>query len=217
MQTASEPPLTAVKNVAADRSKLGLDRFIVAEVRNMDIYEAIEDRRSIREYTAEAVDEMAVRRIIDAAVHAPNAMNRQPWSFTVIRDRAVLDRIARDAKFHALANMPHTEHLRTLLQDPDFHIFYHAPALIVISAVDAEPWIIEDCALAAENLMLAAHAEGLGTCWIGFAQSYLNSPEGKGALKLAAGRIPLAPIIVGHAADIPQAGERKPPEIVWIG
>ena len=55
-----------------------------------------------------------------------------------------------------------------MLNDPKFHIFYHAPVLVVIAAAEPTDWAVEDCALAAENLMLAAYAKGLGTCWIGW-------------------------------------------------
>jgi len=71
--------------------------------------------------------------------------------------------------------------------------------------------------LAAENLMLAAHSEGLGTCWIGFAQGYLNTPEGKNALGLPATWVPVAPIIVGHPTTAPRPVARKEPEIRWVG
>jgi len=68
---------------------------------------------------------------------------------------------------------------RAMLSDPNFHIFYHAPVLILISGTAESLWKAEDCALAAENLMLAAYVAGLGSCWIGFAQRFLNSPDGK--------------------------------------
>ena len=89
--------------------------------------------------------------------------------------------------------------------------------MILISAVAQGPWIVEDCALAAENLMLAAYAAGLGSCWIGFAQSFLNTPEGKRALGLPAACVPVAPIIVGHPKAAPPAVARKAPEIRWVG
>lgn len=186
----------------------------------MELDEAIAGRRSIREYTPQAVDEATIRRLIDAASHAPNAVNQQPWMFTVVRDQAVLDRISRDAKSHMLATMddsPHAGHFRERLSDPDFQIFYHAPALILISAIAEGPWIVEDCALAAENLMLAAHAAGLGTCWIGFAQSYLNTSAGKGLLGLPAACVPVAPIIVGHPKAVAPPVPRAVPMISWVG
>jgi nitroreductase len=71
--------------------------------------------------------------------------------------------------------------------------------------------------LAAENLMLAAFADGLGTCWIGYAQGYLNTTEGKDALGLPAAWVPVAPIIVGHPKEVPAAVARKEPEVRWVG
>ena len=76
---------------------------------------------------------------------------------------------------------------------------------------------MENCALAAQNLMLAAYAHGLGSCWIGFAQPWLATPEGRVALELQPGRIPRAPIIVGYPQSLPPAVPRRDPEIHWIG
>jgi nitroreductase len=112
---------------------------------------------------------------------------------------------------------PHSDHFQSVLGDPKFHIFYHAPVLILISASAQGPWIVEDCALAAENLMLAAYAAQLGTCWIGFAQSFLNTPEGKNVLGLSAEWVPVAPIIVGHPKAAPPPVPHKEPEIRWVG
>ena len=186
----------------------------------MDLHEAIVGRRAVREYTDEAVDEQTIRHLIDAAVQAPSAVNQQAWTFTVVRDQAVLDQVSRDAKAHMLATMPegpHSGHFQSLLDDPDFQIFYHAPVLILISAAAEGPWIAEDCALAAENLMLAAYAAGLGSCWIGFAQSFLNTPDGKAVLGLPAAWAPVAPIILGHPKAAPPPVPRKEPEIRWVG
>jgi nitroreductase len=184
----------------------------------MHALEAILNRRSIREYTGEPVDEATIRRLIDAAVHAPSAVNAQPWAFTVVRDRPALDQISREAKAHMLATMPalHADRFRGRLSDPAFDIFYRAKALVVISAKDEGPWIVEDCALAAQNFMLAAFAEGLGACWIGFAQSYLNTPAGKAAIGAPAPWVQVAPIIVGWPAATPAPPPREPPEIRWL-
>jgi nitroreductase len=186
----------------------------------MNLEEAIYGRRSVREYAAQSVDEQTIRRLIDVAVRAPNAVNQQPWTFTVVRDQNLLDRISQSAKAYMLKTMgdsPNAAHFRPRLSDPNFQIFYHAPVLILISATAQGPWIVEDCALAAENLMLAAFAAGLGTCWIGFAQGFLNSPEGKSALDIPSAHIPIAPIIVGHPKGMPETVPRKGPEIRWVG
>ena len=186
----------------------------------MDINEAISGRRSTREYTTQAVDEETIHRLIEVAVLAPNAVNEQPCTFTVVRDQDLLDRISRDAKSHMLATMPagaQSAHFHSMLGNEGFQIFYHAPVLILISGNAQGPWIVEDCALAAENLMLAAYASGLGTCWIGFAQNFLRTPEGKRSLGLPSEWVPVAPIIVGHPKAMPIPVPRKVPEIRWIG
>jgi nitroreductase len=185
----------------------------------MDVIEAIAGRRAVREFTQEAVDERTIRHLIDAAMQAPSAVNEQPWTFTVVRDQGMLDRISRDAKAYLLVNMPagsHSDHFQSLLTDPQFQIFYRAPVLILIAARAPGPWIVEDCALAAENLMLAAHAAGLGSCWIGFAQGFLNSPAGRMMLGIPATWTTVAPIIVGHPKAAPPPVPRKSPEVRWI-
>jgi nitroreductase len=184
----------------------------------MDLKAAVYGRRAVREFTTEPVDEVVLRQLVDAAVQAPSAVNQQPWLFSVVQDRNLLARISTEAKAHMLRTSmaAASHHFQGLLSNPDFHIFYHAPALIVISAETEGPWAAENCALAAENLMLTACAAGLGTCWIGFAQSWLGTPDGKAALKLSSTNVPVAPIIVGHpktpAAPVP----RNAPKINWI-
>jgi len=186
----------------------------------MDLKEAIYTRRAVREFTAEPVEEKVLRELIDAAVQAPSAVNQQPCSFCVVRDRSVMAQVSRAAKAHMLRMTPiglMSHHFQDILNDPNFDIFYHAPVLIVIATTADIPWAVEDCALAAENLMLAARGAGLGTCWIGFAQGWLGTAEGKALLKLPATYKPLAPIIAGHPKSWPPAVPRKTPEISWIG
>ena len=185
----------------------------------MDLKEAIYTRRAVREFTAEAVDQTTLRRLIDSAIQAPSAVNEQAWSFSVVRDKTVLARISDQAKAHMVKTPPTglpSHHFHDLT-DPAFDIFYHAPALIVISSVTKSQWAVENCALAAENLMLSACAAGLGTCWIGFAQTWLETPDGKATIEIPPSYLPVAPIIVGHPKAAAPLVPRKEPEIWWIG
>jgi nitroreductase len=185
----------------------------------MDLKEAIYTRRAVREYATEPISENVIRELIDAAVQAPSAVNAQPCSFCVVRDKAVLATISREAKAHMVRTTPvglMSHHFSEVLNDQNFDVFYHAPVLIVISTVADIPWAVEDCALAAENLMLAARGAGLGTCWIGFSQGWLGTPEGKALLKLPAAYKPVAPIIVGHPKSARPPVPRKEPEIRWV-
>ncbi|HVX76926.1 MAG TPA: nitroreductase [Bradyrhizobium sp.] len=184
----------------------------------MDISEAIYGRRATRSFKTDQVSETILTGLIDAAIQAPSAVNEQPWLFTVIRDKELMSRISQEAKDHMLRTSPAglaSHHFQSILGDPDFHVFYHAPALIVISATSG-PWTTEDCALAAENMMLSAHAAGLGTCWIGFAQAWLATAAGKAAIKVPDHYVPVAPIIIGYPTSAPPRVERKPAQIEWI-
>ena len=186
----------------------------------MELEEAIYTRRAIRSFMNEPVDEHTIRQLIDASVQAPSAVDEQPWSFTVIRDQALLDTISARAKAHMLRTTPVrslSTHFQQILTDLGFQIFYHAPVLIVISCVAESPWAVIDSSLAAENLMLAARAVGLGSCWIGFAQSWLATPEGKMTINLSPTYLPVAPIVLGHPQAVPFSVPRKQPEIHWIG
>jgi nitroreductase len=194
---------------------------------DMELKEAIYTRRSVREFTDKPVDEKTLRQLVDAAIQAPNAVNQQPWSFCVVRDRTLLVRISGEAKAHMLRTSPAglSQHFHEILSDPKFEIlsdpkfdvFYHAPVLVVISSTTESPWAVENCSLAAENLMLTARAAGLGTCWIGFAQTWFGTPDGRMALGLPANYVPVAPMIVGHPKSAPPPVTRKEPEIRWIG
>lgn len=186
----------------------------------MDWKEAVYARRAVRDYKREPVDEATIRALVEAAIQAPSAVNEQPWSFTVVRDRALLDRISAQAKAHMLATTPVgllSHHFKDILSDPKFNVFYDAPVLIVIASKTEGPWATIDCALAAQNLMLAARAAGLGTCWIGFAQSFLATPDGKAQINLPPAYLPVAPIIVGHPVSFPSPVPRKAAEIRWVG
>jgi nitroreductase len=183
------------------------------------LMDTIYQRRSVREFIREPVARAVVDKVIEAAVQAPSAMNEQPWSFTVVSDKALLSKISTTAKAHMLKEFgedSNLEHLRQTLSNPTFNIFYDAPALIVISAPKRSEWAVEDCAMAAENLMLAAHSMTLGTCWIGFAQKWLNTEEGLAAIGLDRSQLVVAPIIIGHPRAAPGAVPRKKPSIRWI-
>lgn len=187
---------------------------------NMDLEDAIYTRRPVREFTPEAVERETIYQLIDAAVQAPSAVNEQPWVFSVVQDQSLLGRISNESKAYMLRTLPTgpaSHHLQEMVNNPGFHIFYHAPALIVISSIENNQWAVENCSLAAENLMLAARAAGLGTCWIGFAQGWLGTPEGKAAIQLPTSYLPVAPIIVGHPKVMPPPVPRKEAEIRWIG
>ena len=110
-------------------------------------------RRSIRRYQDRPVPEETLTDLLEAAMAAPSAVAKDPWNFIVVRERETLDRIAD--------LLPHGKMLRT------------APAAIVVCGdIDRahdgmESYMLQDCSAAIENILLAAAALGLGSCWLG--------------------------------------------------
>jgi nitroreductase len=188
----------------------------------MNVMEAIHHRRSVRNYTSQTPEKGVLLKLLDAAVQAPTAMHEEPWLFSVIQDKKVLDRLSESTKTlvrnEAQGNdSPRAAHALHVVDKPDFHVFHNAGTLVVIYSKLTGPFVVADCWLAAENLLLAAGAQGLGTCVIGFSVSALNTPEWKHELRIPAEMTAIAPIIVGVPAGETPPVSRKPPEILsWI-
>jgi len=159
----------------------------------MNFYDVIKTRRSVRGYKPDPVDDRVVDRILDAALRAPSAANRQPWHFVVVRDEAV----------------------RLKLKEAySQNWFWSAPVIVCACGIPKKAWkrsdgknyVDIDVTIAMEHLILAATAEGLGTCWIGAFQPDVV----KEALDLPDGAEPLAMTPLGYPADEPKPTERKP-------
>jgi nitroreductase len=201
----------------------------MAVSREMSALDAIYHRRAVRSYRAEPIDEATIHRLLDAAVHAPTAMHQEPWAFVVVQDRAALQRLSDRAKAMMLQEATaHRELLRApgaapvgrhlaMLENKEFNIFYDAGTLIVICGKPLGQFVVADCWLAAENLMLAACAIGLGSCCIGFALPALHAPDVKTELGIPDGTDAVAAVIVGVPRGETLAVPRKPPEILrWL-
>jgi len=184
----------------------------------MELMDAIAARRSVRAYAPEALDRATLEKLIGAAIQAPTGMNVQPWAFGVIVGAEKLKGYGDRAKAALLASldqMPALGHYRDMLSDPNYHLFYGAPAIVVIYAKPTSPIARVDCALAAENLMLAAADMGLGTCWIGFSEGFFSAPEVKAELGVPEEYQAVAPLIVGRPAGPVNPVPRNAPEILF--
>lgn len=183
----------------------------------MELLEAIYKRRAVRSYSEQHVDRATIQNLLNAAVQAPSAINNQPWAFAVVQDRALLKSCSERALAYFMKTMDATmpPGLQTIVADPSFNMFYDAGTLIIVCATSDEQNDAEDCCLAAQNLMLAACEQGLGTCPIGFARPWLNLPEVKAELGIPAGYSPIMPIIVGYPTAVPPPVSRKAPEVLF--
>ena len=181
------------------------------------VIDAIHERRAIRGFTSRRVERELVRKLLDAAVQAPSAMNEQPWAFVVIQDRERMWHYSERAKELVLAEVqPGTPRWdrRALLANPAYNVFYDAGTLILVCARTRTPQAQEDCCLAAQNLMLAAHAFGLGTCAVGHARGAFNELEARREFGIPESATVVMPIIVGYPRLHPDPTPRREPQ-VW--
>ena len=133
----------------------------------MDLVEAIHGRRSIRAYEAREPDHSLIDAMIwDAAQAPPPAIGAaQRLAFVVIEGRDRLAAMGDRAKTFAAAHRPPSG--GAWIDNPDFKVFWDAPALVLICAARDLPETDWDGCRAAQNLMLSAYARGLGACWVG--------------------------------------------------
>jgi nitroreductase len=184
----------------------------------MDLIEAIYGRRAVRSYINKDVPLGAIRGLIEAAIQAPSALNLQPWAFVLVQGRKRLADYSERAKLHFLEHFcPGSDprgQMREKLTEAGFNIFYDAGTLIVVYAKpNGGQFGLGDCYLAAQNLMLAAHAAGLATCPIGFAQPWLDTDEVKSDLGVPSQYTAVIPLVLGYPAENPEKPERAQPEI----
>ena len=134
-------------------------------------------RRSVRKYQQKPIPHDVLEKILEAGFWAPSASNRQTWHFTVMTNKDTIDKWNEAGKQW----MAHCgrESQQRIGRDPERHVFFHAPCVLLVSYKKDPSWHSNwgevDTALAAENIMLAAHAMGLGSCYIGWFTPWLKS------------------------------------------
>lgn len=183
--------------------------------------DAIYKRRTVRDYKPQKIEAPMIHALLNAAVQAPTALREEPWAFAVIQDKEVLKQLSETIQgliYNEARNYPKLmKRVKELTGDPKFNAFYNTGTLIVIYSRVQRPFVVADCWLAAQNLMLTACVNGLGTCVISLAAAALNTPEWKSKLHIGAEMIAIAPIIVGVPAGPVEPVSRLEPDVLsWI-
>lgn len=186
-----------------------------------DFFEVLRTRRSVRSFSTEPVSRQDLQELIDSAIVAPTGMNLQPWAFIVATGRDVLEKLnsivitillSPEVQQHMTS-----ERMKQIVNSPGYDIFYGAPALIVICGDTKVPGAMYDCQLAAENLLLAAHAKGLGACYMGFLLLAAENLEAQKRLQLVEGFKIMAAAVVGHPDSRPDGPPlRNPARVTWV-
>lgn len=182
-----------------------------------EVVEAIKNRRSIRSYKPEQIDQTQLDTIIDCGISAPSALNKQSWEIRVIQDANLLKRI--NDSFVEKAKGKELKGSAARAQEPGFSVFHGAPTLIIVAKDKSNPYSAVDCGLLAQNILLSAESMNIGTCTIGNMASILNDPDAKEFLKeinmpdtheVAFG------IAIGYKNESPEAKPRDASKVQYI-
>ncbi len=164
-------------------------------------YQTILSRTSVRAYTDQKVEKDKIEKLLRAAMAAPTAVNKQPWHFVVIEDKHVLEQIAEEI--------------------PTAKMAARAPLAITVcgdmeKALDGEgrDFWVQDASAATENLLLAAHAMGLGAVWTSVYPIKDKVEATRALLKLPETIVPLGTIVIGYPKETPQPKDKWKPENV---
>ena len=168
------------------------------------MYEKLLERRSVRKYKPEQVSDELLDAVLQAGLYAPTAKNNQKPVMVAVRDKETRDLLSK---------------INAEIMDVETDPFYGAPCVIVVLADPDMPTWIDDGSLVLGNLMNAAHALGLGSCWINRARQTFDRPEGKALLEkwgLPERYRGVGNCILGYADEEPKAKERLNGRIIKV-
>lgn len=167
--------------------------------------EVLKTRRAIRAYQDKMPERELIAQIVEAGTYAPTGMGRQSPVIVAVTNREIRNRLSR---------------LNAGIMGNDSDPFYGAPVVLVVLADKQCPTYLYDGTLVMGNLMNAAHAVGLGSCWIHRAKEVFETPEGKALLKewgIEGEYEGIGNCIIGYSAqEAPQPKPRKPDYVHYI-
>lgn len=170
----------------------------------MDAMVNLLTRRSIRSYRPDMLPREVIEKIAEAGTYAPTGMNRQTPIIVAVTNKELRDRMSR---------------LNAAVLNMDSDPFYGAPVVLVVLAERSAPNHVYDGSLVMANLMLAAHAMGVGSCWINRAREVFDTDEGKGILRdlgIEGDYEGVGNCILGYTeGEEPQAKPRKENWVYW--
>ena len=195
------------------------------------LYRIIQERRSIRRFDGSAIPPETLQRVLGVATRAPSAHNRQPWRFVIITaledKRSLANALGEELREDRLADGDDPGQIEKDVAQSIERIT-DAPVVVItclsMEAMDVYPderrktaeyiMAVQSVSMAAQNLLLAAHAEGLGACWL--CAPLFTKDEVREELNLPEGWDPQGLIILGYPADAGKERPRRPIEEVSL-
>jgi nitroreductase len=204
------------------------------------VIETIKSRRAVRAFRPDPVLKEILEAIVDAGNWAPSGGNRQPWRFVIVEDSTMRHRL-RDAAYpywqeefsrdefpqpfkHLVEEMyvrcvgwefQPFDQLRPQIAAWKDAVYYDAPVVIFVVGGEG-PTTNLDCSMVCMNMMLAAHAMGVGSIWVSHGLLGLKDPSIKADLGIQDEEQVFGPILIGYPKIVPSPPEKAPPQVTWI-
>lgn len=182
-----------------------------------EVFNTIMERRSVRVYKPEQVPQEKLDTIMQSAIYAPSALNKQSWEVRVVQNPELLkkinDRFIENAKGKQLPGSA------SRAQEPGFSVFHNSPTLIIVASDKSNPYSLIDCGLLIENILLSAQSVGLNTCVVGNIAGLLNNPDNKDlfdSLGISDNYSVAVSISLGYGDETPQAPARDTNKVKFI-
>ncbi|MDK2799120.1 MAG: hypothetical protein PWP27_681 [Clostridiales bacterium] len=161
-----------------------------------EVLKTIKSRRSIRKYLPQQIRDSEINTIIEAGIYAATGHNEQPWYFTVIQDKELIDYMSQRTK--ELMSNESIEWIARIGRNEKRHLFHHAPTVIVVSGKQNAYSPLTDCSAAIQNMMVAAESMDIGSCWIGLVSYFFEQEEEVKKLNIPEGYKPFYAVCFGY-------------------
>ena len=171
----------------------------------MEAIENLKTRRSVRKFKSDMVPKDIIEKIVEAGTYAPTGMNRQTPVIIAVTNKEMRDKLSK---------------MNASIMGQDCDPFYNAPVVLIVLAEKSFETYVNDGSLVMGNLLNAANAFGISSCWIHRAKQEFESEEGKAILKelgIEGDVEGIGHCILGYAdCEIPAAAPRKSNYVYWI-
>lgn len=178
-----------------------------------DIFEVIKNRRSVRAYKDEQIEDEQIEQILEAAIMAPTARGEAPWHFTVVQNKETLADI-NDSVLNILSNSG--DEFLEAIAESGVNVMHNAPTVVFVSAKSDATNMQADCSAAIENMLLAAEGLDIGSCWLGLVAIYFSVEENLKKLHIPEGYAPLYGVALGYKLEPNEPNPRKDVFVNWV-
>lgn len=163
------------------------------------ILKTIQNRRSVRKYLPDQIKDDELKLIIEAGIYAPSGHNDQPWHFTIIQNKDLINLMSDESK-KVMTELP-VDWMANMGKNKELNLFYHAPTVIIVSGKKEATSPFADCCAAIQNMLIAAESMDIGSCWIGLARFFWETEENLKRLNIPEGYEPYYGVTFGYKSS----------------